>query len=234
MKTELDYFAAALESPKRNFIAIMGGSKVSDKIQLIENMLDKVDILIIGGAMTYTFKSVAGDGEPTIKIGSSRFDETGSKLVTGIREKAKKRGVKLLLPNDHIITEKFEEGAPTKTVTDEEGIPDGWLGVDIGPKSIKTFDDALTASDTKTILWNGPPGVFEIKSFAAGTEKMAQSVIEATQKGATSIIGGGDTATAAVKFGAEGKVSHISTGGGASLELLEGKELPGVTALSAK
>ena len=199
-------------------------------------MLDKVDKLIIGGAMTYTFKSVPGEGSDakTMSIGSSRFDEPGSKLVAGIRKKARAKNVELILPDDHIITQKFEDGAPTKTVTDEEGIPDGWLGVDVGPKSIETFHNVLTSSDTHTILWNGPPGVFELASFANGSNKMAQSVIEATRNGATSIIGGGDTATAAVKFGAEGKVSHISTGGGASLELLEGKELPGVTALSSK
>ncbi|KAL9050317.1 MAG: hypothetical protein Q9162_006705 [Coniocarpon cinnabarinum] len=234
MKTELDYFAAALEAPKRKFIAIMGGSKVSDKIKLIENLLQKVDILIIGGAMTYTFKSVPGQGEQVVKIGGSRFDEEGSKLVPGIRSKAAERGVKLLLPDDHVIASEFKDGAGTKIVSDAQGIPDGWMGVDIGPQSIKSFHSALTSPDTKTILWNGPPGVFELQSFAKGTEEMARSVIEATQKGATSIIGGGDTATAAAKFGAEGKVSHISTGGGASLELLEGKELPGVTALSEK
>lgn len=228
MKKELDYFAQALENPQRPFLAILGGAKVSDKIQLIDNLLTKVDSLIICGGMAFTFKKTLEN----VKIGNSLFDEPGSKNVGALLEKAKQHGVKVVLPCDYVISEKFGEGGEIKTCTDEEGIPDGWMGLDIGGKSIQLCKD--TISEAKTILWNGPPGVFEMESFAKGTKAMLDAAVEATQSGKIVIIGGGDTATVAAKYGAEDKLSHVSTGGGASLELLEGKELPGVSALSSK
>lgn len=203
-------------------------SKVSDKIKLIENMLDKVNALIITGAMAFTFKKTLEN----VKIGNSLFDEPGSKLVKDLVEAAKAKNVKLVFPVDYVTGNKFGEDAEVGHATDESGIPDGWLGLDCDEKSNEIFRNEILAS--KTILWNGPTGVFEIEKFATGTKSALNAVIEATQKGATTIVGGGDTATAALKWGAEGKISHISTGGGASLELLEGKELPGITALSNK
>ncbi|KAI8968236.1 3-phosphoglycerate kinase [Mycotypha africana] len=228
MQKELEYFAKALEKPSRPFLAILGGAKVSDKIQLIDNMLDKVNSLIICGGMAFTFKKT----KENMKIGTSLFDEEGSKLVEGLYKKAAEKNVKLLLPEDFITADKFDANAKTGYATDKEGIPDEWMGLDCGEKSSKNFKEEILNS--KTIVWNGPSGVFEFDAFANGTKAVLAAVIEATEKGATTIIGGGDTATAALKWGAEGKVSHISTGGGASLELLEGKELPGVTALSSK
>ncbi|KFZ19956.1 hypothetical protein V502_03415 [Pseudogymnoascus sp. VKM F-4520 (FW-2644)] len=228
MKKELEYFAKAIESPERPFLAILGGSKVSDKIQLIDNLLGKVDSLIICGGMSFTFKKTL-EG---VKIGNSLFDEAGSKIVGDLVEKAKKNNVKLVLPFDYITGDKFSPDAKTGTATDESGIPDGWLGMDCGPKSIELINQ--TINEAKTILWNGPPGVFEFEAFANGTKQILDCAVAAAQSGKTVIIGGGDTATVAVKYGVEDKLSHVSTGGGASLELLEGKELPGVSALSSK
>ncbi|KAI9800105.1 MAG: hypothetical protein M1825_004287 [Sarcosagium campestre] len=228
MKKELDYFAQALENPKRPFLAILGGAKVSDKIQLIDNLLDKVDILIICGAMVFTFKKSLEN----VKIGNSLFDEAGSKIVGELVEKAKKNGVKVVLPVDHKIADKFDKDAKTGYATDAEGIPDGWMGLDCGDETIKLFQN--TIGEANTILWNGPPGVFEIDAFAKGTKATLDAAVEAAQSGKIVIIGGGDTATVAAKYGVEDKLSHVSTGGGASLELLEGKDLPGVSALSSK
>ena len=228
MKKELDYFAQALENPQRPFLAILGGAKVSDKIQLIDNLLTKVNSLIICGAMAFTFKKTLEN----VKIGNSLFDEAGSKTVGDLVEKAKKNGVKMVLPCDYIIGDKFDKDAKTGTATDEEGIPDGWIGLDVGPKSTELFKK--TISEAKTILWNGPPGVFEMEPFAKGTKDMLDAAVNAAQNGKIVIIGGGDTATVAAKYGVEDKLSHVSTGGGASLELLEGKDLPGVSALSSK
>lgn len=228
MKKELDYFAKALENPQRPFLAILGGSKVSDKIQLIDNLLSKVDSLIICGGMAFTFKKTLEN----VKIGNSLFDEAGSKTVGDLIEKAKKNGVKIVLGNDYIISDKFGEDGQIGKATDEEGIPDGWMGLDCGERSIQLYKDAI--SEAKTILWNGPPGVFEMKSFATGTKATLDAAVEAAQSGKIVIIGGGDTATVAAKYGVEDKLSHVSTGGGASLELLEGKDLPGVSALSSK
>jgi len=228
MKKELEYFAKALEEPKKPFLAILGGSKVTDKIKLIENLLDKVDEMIIGGAMAYTFKKVVYN----VKIGNSRFDDDGAKIVQGLVDKAKKNGVKLHFPTDHVTGDKFDAKAKVGHATDEEGIPEGTMGLDIGEKSVKEFTQAI--KNAKTILWNGPVGVFEFEAFSNGTVKLMEALVEATKNGSISIIGGGDTATAAAKFGAEEKVSHCSTGGGASLELLEGKTLPGVAALTDK
>ncbi|KAF1326484.1 Phosphoglycerate kinase 1, partial [Globisporangium splendens] len=224
---ELVYFARALESPERPFVSILGGAKVADKIQLIMNMLDKVDEMVIGGGMAFTFKKVINKME----IGSSLYDEEGAKIVEAIVEKAKEKNVKLHLPTDFVIADKFAADANTKVVTQEEGIPAGWLGLDVGPKSQEEFANAILAA--KTVVWNGPMGVFEFDAFANGTKTVMDAVVKATTTGATTIIGGGDTATCCVKFNTEDKVSHVSTGGGASLELLEGKVLPGVDALSS-
>lgn len=228
MKKELEYFAKALESPQRPFLAILGGAKVSDKIQLIDNLLSKVNSLIICGGMAFTFKKTLEN----VKIGNSLFDEAGSKTVAELVEKAKKNNVKIVLPVDYITADKFDANAETSTATDAQGIPDGWMGLDCGEESIKLYKEAI--SEAKTILWNGPPGVFEFEKFANGTKKTLDAAVDAAQSGKIVIIGGGDTATVAAKFGVEDKLSHVSTGGGASLELLEGKELPGVTALSSK
>ena len=228
VKKELDYFAQALEKPERPFLSILGGAKVSDKIQLIDNLLGKVNSLIICGGMAFTFKKVLDN----VKIGNSLFDEPGSKTVKDIMEKAKKNNVKVVLPVDYVTGDKFGADAKVGTATDAEGIPDGWMGLDCGEQSIKLFKEAI--GEAKTILWNGPPGVFEFEPFSKATRETLDAAVEAAQSGKIVIIGGGDTATVAAKYGAEDKLSHVSTGGGASLELLEGKELPGVTALSSK
>lgn len=226
MKKELDYFSKALDTPARPFLSILGGSKVSDKIQLINNLLDKVDEMIIGGGMSFTFKKVMD----SMSIGTSLYDEAGASTVGEIVKKAEEKGVKLHFPVDFTIADKFAPDAESKTVTAEEGIPDEWMGLDAGPKSCENMREVILRA--KTIVWNGPVGVFEFEKFALGTKAVMDAVVEATGKGATTIIGGGDTATAAKDFGAADKVSHVSTGGGASLELLEGKVLPGVSALS--
>ncbi|KAI9908898.1 hypothetical protein PsorP6_014766 [Peronosclerospora sorghi] len=226
LEKELVYFAKALDAPQRPFVSILGGAKVADKIQLIMNMLDKVDEMVIGGGMAYTFKKVLNNME----IGSSLFDTEGAKIVPQIVEKAKAKGVTLHLPVDFVIADKFAADATKKDATEEEGIPAGWMGLDVGPKSSESFAAAVIKA--KTIVWNGPMGVFEFDSFANGTKSIMDAVVKATEAGATTIIGGGDTATCCVKFNTEDKVSHVSTGGGASLELLEGKVLPGVDTLS--
>ncbi|KAK3176252.1 hypothetical protein OEA41_007575 [Lepraria neglecta] len=228
MKKELDYFAQALEAPKRPFLAILGGAKVTDKIKLIDNLLSKVDSLIICGGMVFTFKKTLEN----MKIGNSLFDEEGSKTVGDLMSKAKRNGVKIVLPCDNVIADKFDKDAKTGNATDEEGIPDGWMGLDCGPKSVELFQK--TIAEAKTTLWNGPPGVFEMEPFANGTKKVMEAAVESVKNGNIVIVGGGDTATVAAKYGVEDKLSHVSTGGGASLELLEGKELPGVEALSTK
>lgn len=228
MKKELEYFSKALETPARPFLAILGGAKVADKIQLIMSLLDKVDEMIIGGGMSFTFKKINNN----MPIGTSLFDEEGAKIVPDIMKKASEKGVKLHFPIDFITADKFDPNATTGEAEDSVGIPDGWMGLDAGPKSRELFKEVILRC--KTIVWNGPAGVFEFEKFAGGTKAMMDAVVEATQAGAITIIGGGDTATAAKEYGAEDKVSHCSTGGGASLELLEGKELPGVTALSEK
>ena len=228
MKKELEYFAKAVEHPERPFLAILGGAKVSDKIQLIDNLLGKVDSLIICGGMAFTFKKTLEN----VKIGNSLFDAEGAKIVGDLVEKAKKNNVKIVLPVDYITADSFSADAKTSTATDSEGIPDGWMGLDCGPKSIELFKK--TIEEAKTVLWNGPPGVFEFEKFAKGTKAVLDVAVEQAQKGKTVIIGGGDTATVAAKYKVEDKLSHVSTGGGASLELLEGKDLPGVSALSSK
>lgn len=226
LKKELTYFEKALENPARPFLAILGGAKVKDKIQLIKNMLSKVDEMIIGGGMAFTFLKVLKG----MKIGSSLYDEDGAKIIEELMDKAKEKNVKIHLPADFVTGDKFADDANVGKATVSEGIPEGWMGLDIGPESRHMFKSVIKSA--KLIVWNGPPGVFEIESFEAGTKQMMNDVVEVTASGAVTIIGGGDTATCCAKYNTEDKVSHVSTGGGASLELLEGKTLPGVAALS--
>uniref|UniRef100_A0A224XD72 Phosphoglycerate kinase n=1 Tax=Panstrongylus lignarius TaxID=156445 RepID=A0A224XD72_9HEMI len=226
LKKELTYFAKALHNPEKPFLAILGGAKVADKIQLIENLLDKVSEMIIGGGMAYTFLKETKN----MSIGNSLFDKEGAKIIEKVMCKAEDKQVKIHLPVDFITADKFEENAKTGEATVEGGIPDGWMGLDVGPKTRQLFDSPILRA--KVIVWNGPPGVFEFEKFSCGTQSMLKAVVEATCNGAVSIIGGGDTATCVAKYKAENAVSHVSTGGGASLELLEGKTLPGVAALS--
>ncbi|MDR1304346.1 MAG: phosphoglycerate kinase [Verrucomicrobiales bacterium] len=228
MEKELQAFAAVIDHPRRPLLAILGGAKIADKIPLIKNLLDQADAVIIGGGMAFTFKKVLNN----MPIGDSLFDAEGAKLVPELAEKAKAKGVKLVLPVDYVCADKFAPDAATKTVTDREGIPDGWMGLDAGPLTVQLYREVILSA--KTIVWNGPAGVFEFDQFASGTKAQADAVAEATASGAITVVGGGDTATAAKKFGVADKVTHCSTGGGASLELLEGKQLPGVENLNEK
>ena len=228
MQKELDAFAKVIEHPQRPLLAILGGAKVADKIPLIRNLLDKADEIIIGGGMAYTFKKVLNGME----ISESLYDPEGAKIVAELMEKAKAKGVKIHLPVDFIAAEKFDPEANTQIAEDSAGIPVGWMGLDIGPKTRELFAEVIGRA--KTIVWNGPAGVFEFERFAEGTKSMASAIAAATDAGAVSVVGGGDTATAAKKFKVVDKVTHASTGGGASLELLEGKTLPGVANLSDK
>ncbi|XP_050221939.1 phosphoglycerate kinase, chloroplastic [Mercurialis annua] len=223
LQKELDYLVGAVSTPKRPFASIVGGSKVSSKIGVIESLLEKCDILLLGGGMIFTFYKAQG-----LSVGSSLVEEDKLELATSLLEKAKAKGVSLLLPSDVVIADKFAPDANSKVVP-ASAIPDGWMGLDIGPDSIKTFNDALDT--TKTVIWNGPMGVFEFDKFAVGTEAIAKKLAELSGKGVTTIIGGGDSVAAVEKVGVADVMSHISTGGGASLELLEGKQLPGVLAL---
>lgn len=223
LQKELDYLDGAVSNPKRPFAAIVGGSKVSSKIGVIESLLEKCDILLLGGGMIFTFYKAQG-----LSVGSSLVEEDKLDLATTLLAKAKAKGVSLLLPTDVVIADKFAPDANSKTVP-STAIPDGWMGLDIGPDSVKTFNDALET--TKTVIWNGPMGVFEFDKFAVGTEAVAKKLAELSGKGVTTIIGGGDSVAAVEKVGVADVMSHISTGGGASLELLEGKILPGVDAL---
>jgi len=223
---ELDNFGKVLTNPAKPVLAILGGAKVSDKIQLIKNMLSKVDKIIIGGGMAYTFLKVID----SMEIGTSLYDEEGAKIVPEIMTIAKEKGVEIILPVDFVVSSKFGEDGEIKTATKASGIPAGFMGLDCGPESIKLNAAAINAS--KTIIWNGPMGVFEMASFETGTKSMMDTMVEATSKGVLTVIGGGDTATCCAKYKTEDKVSFVSTGGGASLELLEGKELPGIVALS--
>jgi phosphoglycerate kinase len=226
MKKELDAFAAVLEQPKRPLLAILGGAKVADKIQLIKNLLDRANEIIIAGGMAFTFKK-ANDG---IEIGASLFDAEGAKIVGELVKLAAEKGVRIHLPVDYVCGDKFDAAATVASADDAKGIPAGWMGLDVGPNSVALFAEVIGRA--QTIMWNGPPGVFEMEPFAAGTKAMAAEVAKATARGAVTVIGGGDTATAAKKCGIVDKVTHCSTGGGASLELLEGKVLPGIAALS--
>jgi phosphoglycerate kinase len=228
MQKELDAFAKVLDNPQRPLLAILGGAKIADKIPLINNLLDMANEIIIGGGMAFTFKKVLEGME----IGNSLFDAKGAEIAQELFAKAKAKGVQIHLPVDFVCGDKFSPDANTKLVTDKEGIPAGWEGMDCGPQSRLLFDTVIKRA--RTVIWNGPAGVFEFDKFAEGTKAMAQSVAAATALGAITIVGGGDTATAAKKFGVDKLVTHSSTGGGASLELLEGKVLPGVAAIPEK
>jgi len=226
MKKELDYFSKVLEQPERPFLAILGGAKVADKIKLIENLMEKVNEMIIVGGMAFTFLKVLHNME----IGKSLFDEEGSKIVAGLMEKAKSKGVTFHLPTDFVTGNKFAEDAEVKPATLQSGIDSDYMGLDCGPESVKKFVEVVNGA--KLVFWNGPVGVFEMVKFEQGTRDLMDAVAAATKKGVTTVIGGGDTATACKKYGKVDDVSHVSTGGGASIELLEGRELPGVRFLS--
>lgn len=225
MEKELDYLGRAMQHPEKPFVAILGGAKVSDKIAVIESLLKKVDTLIIGGAMAYTFLKAQG-----VAVGRSRVEEDKLDLGRQILANAKAKGVKFLLPVDHVVADKLDATAKAQIVGKGHPIPDNLMGLDIGPDSVELFSEEI--SRAATIVWNGPMGVFEIPQFAKGTFKVARVV--ADNAGATSIIGGGDSVSAVKAAGVAEKISHISTGGGASLEFLEGKVLPGVEALTNK
>ncbi len=219
MQKEIDFLGNAVNNPERPFVAILGGAKVSSKISVIENLLDKVDTLIIGGGMSYTFSKAQGGS-----VGGSLLEADYCEYALNMLKKAEEKGVKLLLPVDTVIADDFSNSANSKVVKAGE-IPDGWQGLDIGPDTVKIFCDAV--QDAKTVVWNGPMGCFEMPKFANGTEAVAKALADTE---ATTIIGGGDSAAAVNQLGYGDKMTHISTGGGASLEFLEGKELPGVAA----
>lgn len=221
---EMEYFSKVLENPERPLTAILGGAKVSDKIPVIDNLLNLVDTLLIGGGMAYTFMKAQG-----YEIGDSLLDEGGIDVAKKAMEKAKDKGIELILPEDTVVADAFDANANTKVVGLGE-IEPGWQGLDIGPKTLEKFKAAIKKS--KTVVWNGPLGVFEMEPFARGTKEIAELLAESD--GITSVIGGGDTAAAVTQYGLADKMSHVSTGGGASLEMLEGKELPGLAALSDK
>ncbi|HEY5919118.1 MAG TPA: phosphoglycerate kinase [Chryseolinea sp.] len=223
MGAELANADKVIKKAAKPFTAIMGGAKISDKILIIENLLDKVNNLIIGGGMAYTFFKALGGN-----VGKSLVEEDKLDLAKDLIKKAKEKGVEFLLPMDSIIADKFAADANTN-IANNHAIQDGWMGLDIGPQAIEVFSKAV--SNSKTILWNGPMGVFEMEKFAGGTKAIAQAVVDATDKGAFSLIGGGDSAAAVAQLGFSEKVSYVSTGGGALLEYFEGKELPGVKAL---
>jgi phosphoglycerate kinase len=226
LEKEIRYLSDSIHNPKRPFVAILGGAKVSDKIPVIENLIDKVDTIIVGGGMTYTFYKALGRS-----IGKSLLEADKVELAQEIMDKAKAKGVNFLLPVDSTVSQEFSNDGDFKTV-DQEGIEDGWMALDIGPKTIELFGTAIRAAGT--VVWNGPMGVFEMSNFANGTFSVAQALADATKKGAITIIGGGDSAAAIKKAGLDDQVTHVSTGGGASLEYLEGKVLPGIESLTEK
>ncbi|ODM26017.1 phosphoglycerate kinase [Clostridium sp. Bc-iso-3] len=223
IQKEIDFMGKALSNPERPFVAILGGAKVSDKIGVIENLIDKVDTLIVGGGMAYTFFKAKG-----YSIGTSLCEDDKVDLAKSLIEKAESKGVKLLLPVDNVVGKEFSNDTERKTVPSNQ-ILDGWMGMDIGAETVKLYSDAI--KNAKTVVWNGPMGVFEFSNFANGTKEVAKAVAES---GAISIIGGGDSAAAVEQLGFADKITHISTGGGASLEFLEGKVLPGIDVLMDK
>ena len=222
LSREVEYFEKALKNPDRPFMTILGGAKVSDKIKVISNLLKKTDAILIGGAMAYPFCKVKGHS-----IGSSKYESGAEPLARQILDQAQQKKVEVVLPVDHVVCQKLEKSALNRVVDEE--IPEGWLAVDVGPKTIRQFQRKF--SKAKTILWNGPLGVFEVPPFDRGSREVAELIADLD---ATTIIGGGDTAAAIRQFGLEEKMSHVSTGGGASLEFLEGKILPGIAALPEK
>ncbi len=224
MQKELDYLGSAISNPKRPYCAILGGAKISGKIDVITNLLDKVDTMIIGGGMAYTFYKAQGK-----EIGKSLLEAEKIDLAKEVLDKVSKSKVKFLMPVDVVVADEFKNDSPSKVVSINE-IPADKMGLDIGPETRKLFSDEILKA--KTIVWNGPMGVFEMDNFAKGTNAVAETLVQATKNGSITIIGGGDSAAAISKAGLDDKVSHVSTGGGASLEFLEGKVLPGVAALS--
>ena len=223
IKKEIDFMGTALSNPERPFVAILGGAKVSDKIEVIENLIDKCDSIIIGGGMAYTFIRAKGSG-----VGSSLCEEDKIELARDLLKKAATRGVKFLLPHDTIVAKEFNNDTDSKNVA-TDSMPDGWMGLDIGPGAIEEFSKVI--AEAKTVVWNGPMGVFEMPNFAKGTKEIARALSES---GAISIVGGGDSVAAVEQLGYADRINHISTGGGASLEFLEGKTLPGIAALLDK
>ena len=226
IEKEIEYLDRAVNNPKRPLLAILGGAKISGKIDVIKNLFNKVDSLIIGGGMVFTFFKAKG-----LEIGTSLLEEDRIEMAKELLQEAENRGISMLLPEDVVIANAYENNASRQTVT-ADNIPLDWMGLDIGPATVERFGTEIKKSNT--IVWNGPMGVFEMDNFAVGTRKVAELIAEASDKGATSIIGGGDSAAAISKFGLESRISHISTGGGASLEFLEGKKLPGIEALTDK
>ncbi|CUW03549.1 phosphoglycerate kinase [Leuconostoc gasicomitatum] len=224
MEKEIKFLGDAVANPVRPFVAIIGGAKVSDKIEIVKSLLAKADKVIVGGGMAYTFDAAKGE-----KIGNSLFEADKVELAKELMAEA---GDKLVLPIDSIAADAFSNDAKIETVDAKAGIPDGYMGLDIGPKSIKLLQDTL--ADAKTVVWNGPMGVFEMPNFAKGTLAIGEELVKVTENGGTTIVGGGDSTAAVQQLGVADKLSHISTGGGASLEYLEGKELPGIAAISEK
>ncbi len=223
MAKEVDYLSRVMEDPDRPFLAILGGAKVHDKIGVLRNLLSRVDSMIIAGGMAYTFFKALGK-----EIGKSLLDEQGVDLAKELLEGAEKTGKKILLPVDVVVAREFSNETERRVVSVDQ-IPPDWMGMDIGPESVQRFRQEILSA--RTLLWNGPVGVFELENFAVGSRKIAEALVEATERGATSIVGGGDTAAAVEKFGLAEKMTHVSTGGGATLEFLEGKTLPGVAVL---
>ncbi len=226
MQKELKYLGMALTNPQRPFVAILGGAKISGKIDVISNLMDKVDAILIGGGMAFTFYKALGK-----EIGKSLLEPDKIDLAKDILKKAEDKKLNFNLPEDFVVAPEAKEEAPSKIV-DKDSIPQDWRGLDIGPRTLEQFSKEL--NNAKTVVWNGPMGVFEVNQFAKGTVKIAEELAKITDKGAITIVGGGDSAAAVAKAGLEKKLSHISTGGGASLEFLEGKTLPGVAALTDK
>jgi phosphoglycerate kinase len=226
MQKEINYLGMAVSEPKRPYVAILGGAKIAGKIDVIQNLMSKVDVLIIGGGMTYTFYKAMG-----LEIGKSILDAEKVDLAKSLLEEAKAKNIKLLLPVDCVIADNFDNNANTKVVK-KEGIPADWQALDIGPETIALYVSEI--KNAKTVVWNGPMGVFEMETFAKGTKAIAQALADATKEGVITVIGGGDSAAAITQMGFAKEVSHVSTGGGASLEFLEGKILPGVAALTEK
>jgi phosphoglycerate kinase len=226
MQRELQYLGDTLDHPQRPFVAIMGGAKIKGKIEVIEQLFKKVDALLIGGGMTYTFFRALG-----FEVGKSLVDAEMVETAARLTRDAKARGFALILPQDTLVATAVEAGAETREVLVTD-MPENWAGIDIGSKTIADYTQRILAA--KTVFWNGPMGVFEIPAFRRGTEAVARALVRATEQGATTIVGGGDSAAAIEQLALADKVTHVSTGGGASLEFLEGRELPGVAALTTK
>jgi phosphoglycerate kinase len=226
MEREIRYLDETISHPQRPFVAVLGGAKVSGKIEVIDHLLAKVDALIIGGGMAYTFFKAMG-----LEIGDSLLEEDLVEVAQRVMQQAERVGVELLLPSDSVVADRFAADAQIEIVTRDAFAP-GWMGLDIGPQTCKTFADKLGAA--RTIVWNGPMGVFELAPFAAGTRALGEAIARSTEQGAISVVGGGDTASALAQAGLSEKMTHISTGGGASLEAMAGRELPGVAVLAEK